>query len=152
MSCGYHFCALVLFDFVCDVDHESEINELLYNYYCLRRSRTSVTYTLFCVVDGSITKNKILFFHFVVIRVACMLHAWRDNSNTAYKVFLCTHPLPPHTRLGADRTYFSMGNGLLFHMTQPTSRSTTRNNCIKQTNQQWTLQQMKMQWRNSWSV
>jgi len=33
-----------------------------------------------------------------------------------------------------------------------TSRSTTRSHCTKQTNQWWTLEQMKMQWRNRWSV
>jgi len=30
--------------------------------------------------------------------------------------------------------FFPMDNGLLFHMTQPTSRSPTRRHCTKQTN------------------
>jgi len=41
------------------------------------------------------------------------------------------------------------GNGLLFHMTQPTSRSTTKSHCTKQTNNARTLEQMKIQWHNS---
>jgi len=46
----------------------------------------------------------------------------------------------------------TMDNGLLFHTTQTTSRSATRSHCTKQTNHYWTLDQMKMQWRNGWSV
>jgi len=36
--------------------------------------------------------------------------------------------------MAEQEIYRTMDNGLLFHMTQPTNRSTTRSHCTEQTN------------------